>query len=209
GLVVGTDLVPAMLATAVRRAQAAGAAKLSFAACDMECMPFRDGWFDRATCRFGIMFAPHPAKALTEIRRVLRPGGRLAMMVWGPRADNTLFREVGAAVETAIGHRPEHLSDFATLFRYAAPGSLGAPLAQAGFELIEEHDLKPVGRVPADRPFWQATLDMTFAHAVFALDAAPRKALEADIIGRFGGLAEGGQVALHIHARIVTAVKPV
>lgn len=208
GAVTGTDLVPAMLATAAQRARVTGAANVAFAAADMEALPFPAGHFDRVTCRFGIMFAPSPVKALADIHRVLRPGGRLAVMVWGPRADNTLFREVGAAVEAAVHYRADALTDFATLFRFAEPGSLNDALATAGYGLIEEHSLKPIGRVPANRPFWQATLEMTFAPVVDGLDEWARSDLERDIVARFQGLAEDGTVPLHLHARIVAAVRP-
>ena len=87
GGVVATDLVEEMLAGARRRI-ADGVGNLEAQTADMQDLPFADGSFDRVTCRFGIMFAPEPARAFAEVRRVLRPGGKCAFMVWGPRAQH-------------------------------------------------------------------------------------------------------------------------
>ena len=53
---------------------------------DAERIELDDDSVDRVLCRFGYMLMADPAAALAETRRVLRPGGRLALAVWGPRA---------------------------------------------------------------------------------------------------------------------------
>lgn len=208
GQVVGTDLVPAMLATAARRAHAAEMGNLGFTVADMAVLPFAAGAFDRATCRFGIMFCPQPLAVLREVWRVLRPGGRVALMVWGARGDNTLFDEVGGAVEAFLGvaRNPRH--DIAVLFRFAAPGALASLLHEAGFTAVAEHDVRPMGRVPVDRPFWQATLDMSFADRLSTLSPEFLAALKQNIIARFRARSEDGVVKLHLHARIVVGQRP-
>ena len=94
GVVTATDMVPAMLVGARRRAAEAKLANIRFEIVDMEALPFADAAFDRVLCRFGIMFSPSADVALAEARRVLVPGGRAAYMVWGPRVDNTIFEVV-------------------------------------------------------------------------------------------------------------------
>ncbi|HYH21171.1 MAG TPA: methyltransferase domain-containing protein [Azospirillum sp.] len=204
GLVVGSDLVPAMLAGAVRRS--AGAPdRPAYAAADMTALPFADSVIDRVTCRFGIMFVPDPVAALHEALRVLRPGGRAAFMVWGARAENALFEVVGAAVEARLGHDPVH--DIAPLFRFAEPGSLAAALTHAGFTAAEEVALKPVRKAPRGKPFWCATLEMSFGGRLTGLAPDQRTALEADVAARFDALAQGDTVPLPAHVRIGVGVK--
>ncbi|MBV8614442.1 MAG: methyltransferase domain-containing protein [Acetobacteraceae bacterium] len=52
---------------------------------DAEALPFEDGIFDAAACALGLIYVPDPVRALREMRRVLRPGGKAAAAVWGAR----------------------------------------------------------------------------------------------------------------------------
>lgn len=81
GRVTASDLVAEMLAGTERRADEKGLANMRFQVTDMQALPFEDATFDRVTCRLGLMYVPSPAKALSETRRVLRPGGRAAFLV--------------------------------------------------------------------------------------------------------------------------------
>ncbi len=58
---------------------------MSFERSDAEELPFADASFDAAVCGLGLMYVPDPVKALGEMRRLLRPGGRAAAAVWGAR----------------------------------------------------------------------------------------------------------------------------
>lgn len=205
GHVVATDLVPAMLAGAQRRARTHGVAEMTFGVADMAALPFPDAAFDRVTCRFGIMFCPEADRALAETLRVLRPGGIAAFMAWGPQADNTLFQVLAASAIAAFGDGPAE--DMRPLFRYAEPGSLTRAMTAAGFTAAEEHALRPVGKVPADRPFWKAHLEMSFNRHLAGRPADTRGALEADITRRFRDLAVDGTVPLNLHARIGIGIK--
>ncbi|MBP2303109.1 class I SAM-dependent methyltransferase [Azospirillum picis] len=199
GLVVGSDLVPGMMTGAIRRVRGTDGPAPSFAAADMTALPFADAAFDRVTCRFGIMFVPPVEAALREVRRVLRPGGKAAFMVWGPRSGNGLFAEIGAVV---AGHLGEDGS-LDPLFRFAGPGRLSALLQAAGFTSTAESDLTPVRKAPADQPFWRAALEMSFGHRLDGLPPDRRAAIEADIARRFAAQAVDGIVPVPSHARIV------
>lgn len=83
GRVVGLDLSPEMLAV-VRALDSSNAAPIEWREGDVSAMPFEDGIFDVVFCAFGFMFFPDRAAALKEMRRVLKPDGRLAISVWGP-----------------------------------------------------------------------------------------------------------------------------
>lgn len=205
GFVLGLDLVPAMLAGAVRRAASASSPAPSFIVADMARLPLEEGGFDGVTCRFGIMFCPDVAAALAECRRVLRPGGRAAFMVWGPRDDNTLFRELTAALDEALGPGSD---DMAPLFRFAAEGSLARVMRQAGFVDIQETSVTPAAHVPVERPFWRANLEMSAAPRLAPLDEQGRQAVEAAVRRRFEAIALEGICPLSLHARIVAGCVP-
>jgi SAM-dependent methyltransferase len=79
GDVVGIDISPSMLKEAVRRARRLGTAP-SFARADAENLPFADGSFTGAVCGGSLNEFGDPARVLRETRRVLAPGGRVAIM---------------------------------------------------------------------------------------------------------------------------------
>jgi ubiquinone/menaquinone biosynthesis C-methylase UbiE len=77
--VTGVDFAPAMLAEARRKSAARGAA-IRFEEADAEHLPFAAASFDLAVCRHVLWTLPHPEAAIDEWIRVLRPGGRLAVI---------------------------------------------------------------------------------------------------------------------------------
>jgi ubiquinone/menaquinone biosynthesis C-methylase UbiE len=86
GEVVLSDVVPEMIEFAAARA--AGLPNVSTRVLDLERIDEPDAAYDVVLCREGLMFALDPEAAAREIRRVLRPGGRVALAVWGPRERN-------------------------------------------------------------------------------------------------------------------------
>lgn len=201
GHVIGIDLVPEMLAGAIRRAADFSGKKPDFAVGDMTSLPFPDEHFDRVTCRFGIMFVPDTRSCLAETLRVLNRHGKAAFMVWGPLSDNTLFSELDAAVSDIIGPDPKHSLN--PLFRFEEPGSLGTAMTAAGFKNVTEESLRPTARVPLDKPFWRASLDMLFAPRLASARKGSRERIEDAVRSHFSGVAVEGVCPLHLHARIV------
>lgn len=86
GSVVGVDLSGHMVDMAALRARERNLANVRFERMDAENLALPDASFDVALCAFGLMYLPDPGRALREMRRVLRSGGRLAVAIWGERA---------------------------------------------------------------------------------------------------------------------------
>ena len=85
GRVVGVDLSGEMVAAAQQRAGEQGLENVAYMRMDGEQLAPRDGAFDVVVCALGLMYMPEPEQALREMRRVLKPGGRLLLAVWGAR----------------------------------------------------------------------------------------------------------------------------
>ena len=98
GSVTGLDLNDAMLAVA-RRVRP----EIDWRQGDAADLPFDDGAFDAVTCQFGLMFMPDRPKALSEMWRVLAPGGRLAVAVFGSTDDNPPYRVLADIGERHAG----------------------------------------------------------------------------------------------------------
>ena len=136
GQVVATDLVPAMLDAIAEEAQARGLTTLCVEPADMEALPCPDGSFDAVTCRFGIMFPPHVDRALREVRRVLRPGGHVAFLVWG--APDQPFFTTSLGIVMRYAQQPAPPLGAPSPFRFSQPGALGAAVQAAAFSAVEE-----------------------------------------------------------------------
>ena len=81
--VTSTDYVQGLLDKGRARAEAEGL-KVRFQTADAEALPFADASFDLVMSTFGVMFAPDHTRSASEMLRVLRPGGRIAMANWTP-----------------------------------------------------------------------------------------------------------------------------
>jgi ubiquinone/menaquinone biosynthesis C-methylase UbiE len=81
--VTGLDFAPALLAIARERA-ADAMVEIDFTEGDAQELPFEDASFDRIVSTFGHMFAPDHERTAREMKRVLRPGGAIAVACWSP-----------------------------------------------------------------------------------------------------------------------------
>lgn len=135
GHVCGVDISGDMVAAARQRAQEHGIAHASFLRMDGESLALPDASFDVVLCALGLMYMPDPAQALREMRRVVKPGGRMVLVVWGERAQcawSAVFPIVDAQVS----------SDVCPLFFQLGQGSALAALCTAtGFQDVATHRL--------------------------------------------------------------------
>src|ERR671936_260482 len=98
-----SDRMLEMTAIAEARASAAGRTNVRARVLDLEEIAEADRSYDVVLCREGLMFALDPARAVAEIARVLRPGGRAAIAVWGPRESNPWLGIVLDSVSAQLG----------------------------------------------------------------------------------------------------------
>ena len=82
-IVTGVDITPALLERAKQRAAAEGL-HIDFQYGDATALTFPDGSFDVVMSTFGAIFAPDPGKTASEMARVCRPGGKIALATWPP-----------------------------------------------------------------------------------------------------------------------------
>jgi ubiquinone/menaquinone biosynthesis C-methylase UbiE len=100
----GTDISEGMLEVARRNAEVQGITSVRFAVGDAENLDYPDAMFDVVICNMSFQFIPDKWRALNEMHRVLKPGGRLAMLFGaGP-----MFREVWEVLGEVAAERPKH-----------------------------------------------------------------------------------------------------
>ena len=133
GCVVGVDLSAAMIDIARRRAAARGVGNAAFERMDAESLALPDASFDVVVCSFGLMYMPDPRRALREMARVLRPDGRLAVVVWGDR------RRCGWSPVLSIVEAEVTSAVCPLFFALGNEGALGLACTAAGFIVVEQH----------------------------------------------------------------------
>jgi SAM-dependent methyltransferase len=175
GTVIGADISAPMLAVARARPLAAGAARPSFRECDAQIENLAEdvpGGFDAAFSRFGVMFFADPAAAFANIRRALKPGGRLAFVCWRAFAENPWMNLPAAAAAPLLPPSPSPDPTAPGPFAFADAERVRGILGQAGFGsiLIEAFDAR-IGGGDVDQ-----TVELAFK--VGPLGAALREAPE-------------------------------
>jgi len=136
GEVVGVDMASAPLVVARDRASKRGLENVEYRQADVHALPFESESFDRVTSRLGIMFFGGLYQALNEMRRVLKPGGRIALLAWGAMEQPYFDTTIG----TVRRMRPELEvpASAGEMFKFGVPGTLAGALREAGFAMAED-----------------------------------------------------------------------
>ena len=137
GSVTCTDAVAEMVEAARHEATRRGLANVQFHQCTADSLPFPDNSFDATVSRLGIMFPPDTVAALREMLRVTKPGGRVALAVWGKSEVNP-FCYVVTNVMAQHVNSPAADPNAPNAFRFAEPGKLAGLMTEAGASEVEE-----------------------------------------------------------------------
>jgi SAM-dependent methyltransferase len=177
GEVVLSDVVEEMTTIAAARAENRGLHNVTTAVLDLENIDQPDESFDVVVCREGLMFAPDPIRAARELHRVLRPGGRVAIAVWGPRASNPWLGILLDAVSEQLG-APVPPPGVPGPFSLDDPGRLTDILSQAGLAEVTASEVPVPLRLGSIDEWWTRTSALA-GPVSRILDALPSEATQA------------------------------
>lgn len=204
GSALCTDFSAEMVEAVDRRVERLGLDNVKTSVLDAQDLPLDSDSFDAVLCRFGYMLMPDPLAALVESQRVLRPGGRLVLAVWGPAQENPWLTTILESVREQLGAPPPDPG---------TPGPFALGDARQLEELLEEACLDniEVVKLDAEQPFdspqawWQHTLDVggPLAALLGAMPAAEVEAAREKALAAADGHARDGGVVFP--ARIVAA----
>lgn len=186
GLLIETDASEAMLGVAKGRARDLGATNVEFRRMELEWLDLSAASVDAIVCRWGLMFAVDPEAALRETRRVLVPGGRLAVAVWAsPDLNPWATLPTRALVE--LGHAEPPDPTAPGMFALADVERLQALLESAGLTEVVVDSVELVRQERGIEDYIKGTLDLSapFAQAQERLSTVQWR----DVEHRIGELA--------------------
>ena len=198
GTLISSDGSEKMLEIARDRARERGIENVEFRQLQLEWIDLETASVDAIVCRWGVMLLVDPAAALTECRRVLRPGGRMTLAVWDAVEANPWAAIPSGAVQ-ALGFAPPPDPAVPGPFSLAAPGRLPELLADAGFLDVHLETVAIERRYEDFESFLDDTLDLShlFATAWTKLADAEQAALMAELQLRLAPFtAKDGSIAV-------------
>ncbi len=180
GWVLASDIAENMLAEGLRRAESEGLPDLLAAACDAEHLAFANASVDVALVGLGLFIFPDPARALAELHRVVRPGGRIALSVWGPREAVPLIARAQACIARLL---PAPKVARPSVFRLGEGEALAELLGAAGFADVRVAPHTFACRFDSADDYWQAFLDLAggAAESLARLPDATQARLRAEV----------------------------
>ncbi len=161
GSVTCTDPVAEMVAAARREAQRQEITNISFEQCASDSLPFENDTFDVVVSRLSAMFFSDPLGGLSEMLRVVKPGGYVAFVVWAAPDRNPFFNVITDALSRYIESPPPD-PDEPGAFRFAEPGKLAALLKDAGAVTVKERVLNFGIKAPLKvTEFWPVRVELS------------------------------------------------
>jgi SAM-dependent methyltransferase len=193
GRLISSDFSPAMVDAARRRGTELQIANVDHRVIDAERIELEDASVDGVLCRFGYMLMADPAAALAETRRVLRPGGRLTLAVWGPPGRNPFFGMIASGLVQRGHIGPPEPPPAPGIFAMASPERTTGLLEDAGFSEVHTEEV-PVRFMLPDVDEYLSVIADTAGPIALALQGLPdkeRAALRTAIEDPFSRFAAG------------------
>lgn len=184
GQLISSDQSEAMVEIARARAAKLGLRNVEHRVINAESIDLPVASVDAVICRWGLMLFVDPAAALAEMRRVLKPGGRVALAVWASDERNEWF---GVPIDAAIrrGLVPAPTEGEPGPFALADPARLTALLEGAGFVEVEIDEVEIDEGAATFEEFWERRLDMSLmGEAVRAAPPDVQRALAEEVRGQ-------------------------
>ena len=174
GTVTGVDIGPSMLAVARSQPVESGAAPITYLEGSALKLPLADGSADFATCHHGFQFFPDRVAAIQELRRVLRPGGRVAVACWTGLKETPGFRALRDSLHRYVSKEAGEMMNSP----FAVPATeLTELLGMAGFTSVRVELVELTASFPAVPDFGARAIAAGPIAGIF--NQAPTPAREA------------------------------
>ena len=183
GRLISSDFVPEMVEAARRGAAARGLDNVEFRVLDAQQIEMEDSSVDAVVSRFGLMLVPEQEKAVREIRRVLRDGGRGAYATWGPPERNPWVVQLVVALLQHGLAPPGDPSAPGSIFSLSTVDANEALASSAGFEAVKIEEISGTMRFESHDDYWTFNTSVAgpLAQLVKSLDGEQLAAVRATL----------------------------
>jgi len=195
GRVVAADISPTMIAVASRHAAARRLDNIDFVEMDAEHLPLEDKSFDAVTNAYGLMFCPDPLAALREAHRVLKPGGRCALVTWDVPAKSPYFSLITGVAATFLSMRPPNPSEPGP-FRLSASRDLESMLQSSGFSDVHVDSCAMTVECASAAEYCQIFSDVAWKARLAALSDADAGRFREAVAEAVKPFVDGGRLRL-------------
>lgn len=208
GKVVITDLSEEMLGVAREKAKKRGLDNVETAVCDAGDLPFDDNSFDGISCRFGFMFFPDMHHTAKELRRVLKPGGIIAVAVWGDPDKNYWVTSIMDTIKSRMD-LPVPPKDAPGIFRCAEHGMMTRLFDKAGFKNISQNEIPCQLNCKTADTYWEMMTEVTppVAAALKEADDDMRVKIKWEVYEKLNERYVDGEMAIDASALVITGEK--
>lgn len=206
GRCVGLDISEPLVALARKRASAEGAANAEFVAGDAQTYAFEPGRFDAVVSRFGVMFFDDPAAAFANIRRAVKPGGRLAFFAWRSPAENDFMTTAARAAAPFLPPTPPPDPSAPGQFAFADNDKVRRVLEDSGWSSIDIEKADVWCRISDDDLMTYVTRLGPVGAALREVDPATSEKILAALPPAFARFRKDGAVRFNAACWLVKAL---
>lgn len=204
--ITAVDGAEAMVAVAEEKRRKEGLSGVTFQPMKAEALAFPSNRFDRVISRFGVMLFDDPLQGLKEMRRVMKPGGKMAIAVWSEFHRIESLHLIWELIMKRLP--PEARPPLPKMADLGPPGKLEALLKAAGFEQFEIKPLLLSYTFDDFETYWAINTESgTLREPLDRFSATEQEEIKSEAFGQIARFRRNGKIIMVNQALLAGAVK--
>jgi ubiquinone/menaquinone biosynthesis C-methylase UbiE len=204
--ITAVDGAEAMVAVADEKLRKEGLSGVTFQQMKAEALTFPSNRFDRVISRFGVMLFDDPLQGLKEMRRVMKPGGKMAIAVWSEFHRIEALHLIWELIMKRIP--PEARPPLPKMADLGPPGKLQALLLEAGFKQVEIRPFLLSYAFDDFETYWTISTESgTLREPLDRFSRVKQEEIKIEVSRRMGAFQKDGKIVMKNQALLAGAIK--